>query len=234
MSEYGKPNTKAVEKIERLLVLQCSISGLAKTVNEIIIDEAHSSPTHPLAGNDFVKSAMLEGIDSMTSEADRLLEWLRDREESRSQNLKADCTELDLDVEISPLSEEEKNARCQKALDIMQSYLRKYHRPDADLVFNKIKPTIEQTTEDRIKSIIYNAFRLQHSKDLQFDSPSDIRKTDTLQDTLNGDSVDCMEMVMQLEEEFDITIHDPDTEQFVTVGDVIDFARKHLSEIRSN
>ena len=39
---------------------------------------------------------------------------------------------------------------------------------------------------------------------------------------------------MQLEEEFDITIHDPDTEQFVTVGDVIDFARKHLSEIRSN
>ena len=39
---------------------------------------------------------------------------------------------------------------------------------------------------------------------------------------LNADSLDCIELVMALEEEFDLIIDDDDVESFQTVKDVID------------
>ena len=41
-------------------------------------------------------------------------------------------------------------------------------------------------------------------------------------DDLGADSLDIVELVMALEEEFDIEIPDADAEKVVTVGDVVD------------
>ena len=42
-------------------------------------------------------------------------------------------------------------------------------------------------------------------------------------DDLGADSLDIVELVMALEEEFDIEIPDSDAEKVVTVGDVVDY-----------
>ena len=44
-------------------------------------------------------------------------------------------------------------------------------------------------------------------------------------DDLGADSLDIVELVMALEEEFDIEIPDSDAEKVVTVGDVVDYLK---------
>lgn len=44
-------------------------------------------------------------------------------------------------------------------------------------------------------------------------------------DDLGADSLDIVELIMALEEEFDIEIPDADAEKVVTVGDVVDYIR---------
>ena len=46
-------------------------------------------------------------------------------------------------------------------------------------------------------------------------------------DDLGADSLDIVELVMALEEEFDIEIPDTDAEKVVTVGDVVDYIKDH-------
>jgi len=45
-------------------------------------------------------------------------------------------------------------------------------------------------------------------------------------DDLGADSLDVVELVMQLEEEFDVEIADEEAENIVTVGDAISFIKK--------
>ena len=45
-------------------------------------------------------------------------------------------------------------------------------------------------------------------------------------DDLGADSLDVVELVMALEEEFDIEIADEEAEQIATVGDAINFIKK--------
>jgi acyl carrier protein len=52
--------------------------------------------------------------------------------------------------------------------------------------------------------------------------PEDVSK-DTEISELGLDSLDVTEFIMELEEEFDITIQDDDVEKFVTFGDIIDY-----------
>ena len=47
-------------------------------------------------------------------------------------------------------------------------------------------------------------------------------------DDLGADSLDIVELVMALEEEFDIEIPDSDAEKVVTVGDVEDKIKKNV------
>ena len=44
-------------------------------------------------------------------------------------------------------------------------------------------------------------------------------------DDLGADSLDIVELIMALEEEFDIEIPDADAEKVVTVGDVVDYIK---------
>jgi acyl carrier protein len=46
-------------------------------------------------------------------------------------------------------------------------------------------------------------------------------------DDLGADSLDIVELIMALEEEFDIEIPDADAEKVVTVGDVVDYIKDH-------
>ena len=47
-------------------------------------------------------------------------------------------------------------------------------------------------------------------------------------DDLGADSLDIVELVMALEEEFDIEIPDTDAEKVVTVGDVVEYIRENV------
>ena len=47
-------------------------------------------------------------------------------------------------------------------------------------------------------------------------------------DDLGADSLDIVELVMALEEEFDIEIPDADAEKVVTVGDVVDYIKENV------
>lgn len=47
-------------------------------------------------------------------------------------------------------------------------------------------------------------------------------------DDLGADSLDIVELVMALEEEFDIEIPDADAEKVVTVGDVVEYIKDNV------
>jgi len=46
-------------------------------------------------------------------------------------------------------------------------------------------------------------------------------------DDLGADSLDIVELIMALEEEFDIEIPDSDAEKVVTIGDVVEYIRNN-------
>ena len=47
-------------------------------------------------------------------------------------------------------------------------------------------------------------------------------------DDLGADSLDIVELVMALEEEFDMEIPDADAEKVVTVGDVVEYIKENV------
>ena len=47
-------------------------------------------------------------------------------------------------------------------------------------------------------------------------------------DDSGADSLDIVELIMALEEEFDTEIPDADAEKVVTVGDVVDYIKDHV------
>lgn len=49
----------------------------------------------------------------------------------------------------------------------------------------------------------------------------------TFMDDLSADSLDIVELVMALEEEFDMEIPDTDAEKIVTVGDVVKYIEEN-------
>lgn len=48
-------------------------------------------------------------------------------------------------------------------------------------------------------------------------------------DDLGADSLDIVELIIALEEEFDIEIPDSDAEKVVTVGDVVEYIKDHVA-----
>lgn len=48
-------------------------------------------------------------------------------------------------------------------------------------------------------------------------------------DDLGADSLDIVELIMALEEQFDTEIPDSDAEKIVTVGDVVDYIKEHIA-----
>ena len=49
----------------------------------------------------------------------------------------------------------------------------------------------------------------------------------TFVDDLAADSLDIVELIMNIEEEFDLEIPDNDTEKIVTIGDLVKYIEEH-------
>ena len=56
----------------------------------------------------------------------------------------------------------------------------------------------------------------------------DVVPTASFVDDLGADSLDQVELIMAMEEEFNVSISDEDAEKIVTVQDAIDYAQKAL------
>jgi len=61
-------------------------------------------------------------------------------------------------------------------------------------------------------------------------SEDDVVLTASFVDDLGADSLDQVELIMAMEEEFDITIPDEDAEKIATVQDAIDYINKALGK----
>ncbi|HQC36582.1 MAG TPA: acyl carrier protein [Bacillota bacterium] len=57
---------------------------------------------------------------------------------------------------------------------------------------------------------------------------SEISLNTSFVEDLNADSLDVVEFIMALEEEFDIQINDEDVENIKTVGDVVNYINEKL------
>ncbi|MCV2508674.1 MAG: acyl carrier protein [Candidatus Lightella neohaematopini] len=75
--------------------------------------------------------------------------------------------------------------------------------------------------EERVKNII--AEQLSIKKE-------DIINSSSFVDDLGADSLDTVELVMALEEEFNIEIPDEEAEKITTVQAAIDFIQSHTNE----
>ncbi len=56
---------------------------------------------------------------------------------------------------------------------------------------------------------------------------SEIARETSFQDDLNADSLDIVELVMELEDEFELTIPDEEAEKLKTIGEAIDYIAKN-------
>jgi len=68
------------------------------------------------------------------------------------------------------------------------------------------------STYDRVKKVVVEQLEV---------SEEEVTPTASFVDDLGADSLDVVELVMGLEEEFDIEIPDEDAEKIATVGDAI-------------
>ena len=57
---------------------------------------------------------------------------------------------------------------------------------------------------------------------------SSVQMESSFIDDLGADSLDIVELVMALEEEFDMEIPDSDAEKVVTVGDVVEYIKENV------
>ena len=56
----------------------------------------------------------------------------------------------------------------------------------------------------------------------------EIKRETSFVNDLGADSLDTVELVMELEDEFDLTIPDEEAEKLKTVGEAIDYIKKHV------
>lgn len=71
---------------------------------------------------------------------------------------------------------------------------------------------------EKVKEIISNILGVD-SEDITMES--------SFQDDFGADSLDVVELIMDLQEEFNIEIPDEEAEKIQTVGDVVDYIKEH-------
>ena len=75
----------------------------------------------------------------------------------------------------------------------------------------------EINVEEKVRKIICNQLAIE---------PEKVTKSASITDDLGADSLDQAEIMMNMEEEFDLDIPDEESAQFKTVGDVIGYIQK--------
>lgn len=74
--------------------------------------------------------------------------------------------------------------------------------------------------------MIFEKVQEKVAEQLSIDS-EDITMESSFIEDLGADSLDIVELLMALEEEFDIEIPDEEAEKLVTVGDVVDYIKNN-------
>jgi len=75
-----------------------------------------------------------------------------------------------------------------------------------------------ETIEDRVINIVANQLDVEKEK---------IKPETSFINDLGADSLDIVELVMEFEEAFDMSIPDEDAEKIRTVGDAINYIKEH-------
>ena len=73
----------------------------------------------------------------------------------------------------------------------------------------------------KIKELISTQFNIDEKE---------ITKDTSFKDTLNADSLDLVELIMALEDEFGLEVQDEDMEGIKTVGDAVEYITNGLEE----
>ncbi|APX72596.1 acyl carrier protein [Companilactobacillus allii] len=76
----------------------------------------------------------------------------------------------------------------------------------------------EQEIYDKIVALIVDKFEVEADS---------ISKETSFTDDLDADSIDLVEFVLELEEEFDAEIPDEDAEKITTVGEAVDYIKNN-------
>ena len=77
------------------------------------------------------------------------------------------------------------------------------------------------STEERVKDIIVKQLGVK---------PEEVKNDASFTDDLGADSLDLVEVVMALEEEFNAQIPDEEAEKIKTVGDAVNYIDSKLKE----
>lgn len=75
------------------------------------------------------------------------------------------------------------------------------------------------TVSERLKSIIVEQLGVEESE---------VVPSASFTEDLNADSLDLVELIMSLEEEFGLQISDEDAEKITTVGEAEEYIEEHL------
>jgi len=75
--------------------------------------------------------------------------------------------------------------------------------------------------EERVKKIVVDQLGVREDQ---------VTSDASFVDDLGADSLDTVELVMALEEEFDLEIPDEDAENIRTIGEAVDYIKEHLEK----
>ncbi|CAM3189021.1 acyl carrier protein [Sporolactobacillus spathodeae] len=78
----------------------------------------------------------------------------------------------------------------------------------------------EQDVLERVKKIVVDRLGVDEA---------DVKPEASFKEDLDADSLDIVELVMELEDEFNLEISDEDAEKIQSVGDVITYIQSHKS-----
>jgi acyl carrier protein len=76
--------------------------------------------------------------------------------------------------------------------------------------------TVSEDILQRVQKIVVDRLDVDEDK---------VKPESSFKDDLDADSLDVVELVMELEDEFDMEISDEDAEKITTVGDVIEYIK---------
>ncbi|MEK6264375.1 MAG: acyl carrier protein [Clostridium sp.] len=77
--------------------------------------------------------------------------------------------------------------------------------------------------------MMFEKIRTTIASQLSIDE-EEIKMESSFMNNLGADSLDIVELIMALEEEYDIEIPDEDVEKISTVGDVVEYIKGHSEE----
>ena len=91
----------------------------------------------------------------------------------------------------------------------------------AKIIYKSLKLTIMSEIESRVKAIIIEKFGV---------SESEVTSDANFTNDLSADSLDRVELIMEIEDEFGISISEDQAEKIATVGDAVKYVEEKVAE----